>query len=38
MAQKRVVDRDWVRGVEEEGKPGGFSRGAQLFGNPNVVW
>ena len=37
MAQKRVVDRDWVRGVGEGGKPGGFSRGDQLFGRPNVV-
>jgi len=37
VVQKRVVDRDWVRGVGEGREPGGFSPGDQLFGCPDVV-
>ena len=37
MIQKRFVDCDWVRGVGEGRKPGGFAWGDQLFGHPDVV-
>ena len=37
MTQKRVIYRDWVRGVGEGGESGGLSWGNQLFGHPDVV-
>jgi len=37
VVQMGVVDRDWVRGVGEGRESGGFSRGDQLFGLPDVV-
>jgi len=37
VVQKCIVDSDWARGVGEGREPGGFSRGDQLFGRPDVV-
>ena len=37
VIQKRFVNCDWVRGIGEGRKPGGFPRGDQLFGRPDVV-
>jgi len=37
VIQKRVIYRDWVRGIRAGGEAGGLSWGDQLFGRPDVV-
>jgi len=37
VIEKRMVDRDWVRGVGQGGEPGGFSWADQLLGRTDVV-